>query len=75
MLRDLLIWCVCYKILDEVILEAIFNWTRQRVAKSAFVQNQTAKLAKKTYSRGAWQPKKVSLSALGSDKAPASKNS
>ena len=33
---DLIVWCVCYKILDEAILEAIFNWVRSEVAKSAF---------------------------------------
>jgi len=59
MLTDLVLWCVCYKILDEVILEAIFNWVRYEVAKSAFRQNRTEKPLKNLPSRAVCQPKKV----------------
>lgn len=32
MLKELLVWCVLYKVLDEVILEAIFKWVRGMVS-------------------------------------------
>jgi len=39
MLADLIVWCVCYKILDEVILEAIIRKAREWYAKRSFGQN------------------------------------
>ena len=63
MLTDLVLWCVCYKILDEVILEAIFNWVRYEVAKSAFRQNRTEKPLKNLPSRAVCQPEKAALGA------------
>jgi len=32
MIKELLIWCVLYKVLDEVILEAIFERVRGMVS-------------------------------------------
>ena len=59
MLTEIFVWCLVYKILDEIILEAIFNWVRYEVAKSAFGQNRTAKPLKNLPSRAVCQPKKV----------------
>jgi len=43
MLTDLIIWCVCYKILDEIILEAIIRKVGEYFGKMSTLKSPLTK--------------------------------